>query len=465
MACFLLNACKTTVKIPYVEQTENYTVYHINIKVGDIEWKVQHRYNDFVELHEKLVTDNGVAKDILPPKKVIGNRDPAFIEKRRDGLEKYLTTVIHFLQKAMPRELALFLDFHLYDILFLLQNMALQFFIEGDTLLQNSRHYTFSPLQLFAISERLKQPRPAPELLDRRLDFSHVLDFCSQLTSIKVLGSRAAVGTSNIVPSSLPFELSVFRSLESLELAEVPPTNVYGLGALRSSLENLSVNFSGLETLSYALLCDQLHRDPSDARDDQHAWKAVNSANFSHNLLTCVDESVRLLPALEKLNLSHNRITDVNNLTLLPRLSHLDLSVNQLSETGPLHMKVGNIVQLNLSQNCISSLTGFSRLYSLEDLDLSDNRIEHIHEISHICALPCLENLVLIGNPVSIEVDYRVRVFEQFGSRACELCLDNEKATSKELDTAAVLQALRIVKEGRTPTLCIRELPCFPNSP
>jgi len=103
MACFLSNRHDTEITIPNVENNENISIYIIMVRVGSISWTVPHRYNDFVELHEKLSSDHGLAKDILPPKKVIGNRDPAFIEKRRGALEVYLTSVVSFLQRTMPR--------------------------------------------------------------------------------------------------------------------------------------------------------------------------------------------------------------------------------------------------------------------------------------------------------------------------------------------------------------------------
>lgn len=48
-------------------------------------------------------------------------------------------------------------------------------------------------------------------------------------------------------------------------------------------------------------------------------------------------------------------------------------------------------------------------------------------------------------------VDYRIKVLEQFGDRAKDICLDNEKASQAEIDKVQVLRALRIVKEGKTP--------------
>jgi len=106
------------------------------------------RYNDFAELHEKLVSEHCVEKDILPPKKLIGNKCEAFVEKRRQSLELYLNAVYNYLKKAMPRELAVFLDLHVYDIYFLLQSMALEFFTNGSTLLQTSSSYKFNPIQV-----------------------------------------------------------------------------------------------------------------------------------------------------------------------------------------------------------------------------------------------------------------------------------------------------------------------------
>ncbi|KAJ8950355.1 hypothetical protein NQ314_007890 [Rhamnusium bicolor] len=40
-----------------------------------------------------------------------------------------------------------------------------------------------------------------------------------------------------------------------------------------------------------------------------------------------------------------------------------------------------------------------------------------------------------------------------WGTKAKCICLDNERPTQAELDKVSVLQALRIVKEGKTPNL------------
>lgn len=148
MACFFKHRQETGVKIEKDFLSDNVTFYQVCVRVGGVSWTVSHRYRDFLELHERLVADHGVSKDQLPPKKIIRNKDPVFIEKRRKGLEEYLIYVVNFLQRALPRELASFLDFHKYDIIFLLQNMALQFYTEGDQYLQMSKNFAFTPLQV-----------------------------------------------------------------------------------------------------------------------------------------------------------------------------------------------------------------------------------------------------------------------------------------------------------------------------
>lgn len=158
------------------------------------------------------------------------------------------------------------------------------------------------------------------------------------------------------------------------------------------------------------------------------------------------------MPKLKILNCNQNQLNDIKNLVHLSNLSYVYLSSNLFYLTDNLHTKLGNILHLDLSANYIKTLQGFSKLYSLEFLDISSNQICSLDEVKHIGNLPCLENLRLTGNPVSVIVDYRVKVLEQFGPRASELCLDNEMPSQTELDTICVLQAIRIVKEGRTPT-------------
>lgn len=181
-------------------------------------------------------------------------------------------------------------------------------------------------------------------------------------------------------------------------------------------------------------------------------WKKLTTINFASNNINKVDWAIKLVPKLQHLNLSSNKLSELCDISCLHDLQVLNLSMNKFVICENWHAKIGNILKIDLSQNKIESLQGFTKLYSLESLDLSCNVIDNIEEVQHICNLPCLEYLWLTANPVASTIDYRVKVIEQFNARISEICLDNEKASEKEMDTARVLQALRIVKEGKTPS-------------
>ncbi|XP_011737890.1 nischarin isoform X2 [Macaca nemestrina] len=179
-------------------------------------------------------------------------------------------------------------------------------------------------------------------------------------------------------------------------------------------------------------------------------WQALTTLDLSHNSISEIDESVKLIPKIEFLDLSHNGLLVVDNLQHLYNLVHLDLSYNKLSSLEGLHTKLGNIKTLNLAGNLLESLSGLHKLYSLVNLDLRDNRIEQMEEVRSIGSLPCLEHVSLLNNPLSIIPDYRTKVLAQFGERASEVCLDDTVTTEKELDTVEVLKAIQKAKEVKS---------------
>lgn len=90
--------------------------------------------------------------------------------------------------------------------------------------------------QLHSISERLKVPCPTMEKQDKMYDFSHVLDFCSQLHSLQIEGSYEKLGSSSIVPNELNFDLLSFKSLQDLTILGVP------MGCIQSVGEFIDLN-------------------------------------------------------------------------------------------------------------------------------------------------------------------------------------------------------------------------------
>ncbi|XP_030882287.1 nischarin-like [Leptonychotes weddellii] len=96
------------------ELVDTYTVYIIQVTDGSHEWTVKHRYSDFYDLHEKLVAERKIDKNLLPPKKIIGKNSRSLVEKREKDLEVYLQTLLAAFPGVAPSVLAHFLHFHLY---------------------------------------------------------------------------------------------------------------------------------------------------------------------------------------------------------------------------------------------------------------------------------------------------------------------------------------------------------------
>ncbi|KAJ8918782.1 hypothetical protein NQ315_015102 [Exocentrus adspersus] len=460
MACFWFYQNEIKLEIPSSEDIGNVTFYKIQVHVSGIEWVVLHRYSEFYDLHYHLVLDHGVSKDILPSKKVIRNKCPEFIERRRKALEEYIQKIFVFLKQTMPKILVDFLCFNVYDSFFLLQDLSSRCFLEADIVLSTNKSYYFSTLEVFnskafqlhAISQFLKKTQPLLNNAESRFDMSPVLDLCSQLNVLRVQGSSGTYLKSNIILNKLSFELSAFKNLNILYINNVLFDIIFSLGNIRDTLLELHVANTNTTKVCQILQCDVIHKYNLES---SQKWTALEVLDLSNNNLTEIDTTITLVPNLKKLILNDNKISTISNLSSLSNLSYLSLSNNLITICNDLHLKLGNILTLNLSQNNIVTCKGFSKLYSLENLDLSSNKITEIDEIKHIGGLPCLENFILTGNSVAATVDYRIKVLEFFKERAKFICLDNEKPSQAELDKVSVLQALSIIKEGKTPKLTV----------
>ncbi|KAL9920943.1 nischarin isoform X2 [Glossina fuscipes] len=453
MSCYFRQNSDTEIAIPRYFESSGVTYYTVRVRVVQVEWLVERRYKDFDELNEKLVEEIAISKKLLPPKKIVGNKNPSFLEERRQKLEKYLRELMVFFRIQIPRALAEFLEFNKYDIIYLLQDLATLFIESGEALLSNRKQFHFSALQVYAISERLNLPCP-PENIENRgkFDFSHVLDFCTQLEILKVTPVKGhdsfasdynavdvPIGSSNIIPKKLKFNLNAFRNIHTLKFYALPPENILDIGLLKPNLQKICVHNTTTTSINQILLCDNVHKENVIVNSPTKADIAVQG-----NLLTQIDESVRLVPQLRTLVLEQNRLKNIRNLAELPHLQTLTLSVNLISDCINWHLELGNLITLNLAQNKLKSVKGLRKLLSLVNLDLSCNLIEDIEEVDNIACLPLLETLRLTGNPLASIVDYRSRVLARFHDRASEIFLDSEKGTHKELDTALVLSALHV---------------------
>lgn len=435
------------VKIIGTEQGDGFTVYRVQVTISPYCWVAKHRYSDFKELHNKLRRNYHVERSLLPPGKVLGRQAASFVQQRQAELEHYLVTLVHHFADALPLPLARFLHFDQFEVRTVVADLAEQLFETGERILAGDSRFCTTPLQLHCLTERLKLAEPTCSSEDKRRDLAHVLDFVSQLKHMDVAAEPGCLGTSNVRPSCLPFDLSPFRSLRTLRLQGCEVRGqLSGLDVLRPRLRELVVE-SALSPMA-DLSCMLVAGDVWQAA----AWPQVLRARFNRNSLNTIDLSVRLLTSVEHLELVGNELSQVENLECLSRLSTLNMAENSLRQLPPLHTRLGNVRQLILAGNQIDSLAGLSRLYSLVELDVSHNAIALVSEVGHVGALPCLESLDLRANPVNQLIDYRAHALLLFGGRAHEVVLDGQKATQKELDTVNVLRALQVAKDRRPPT-------------
>ncbi|XP_026023023.1 nischarin isoform X2 [Astatotilapia calliptera] len=439
------------------ELVENYTVYIIDVTDGQHRWTVKHRYSDFYDLHEKLTAEKKVDRRLLPPKKILGKNSKSLVERRQKELELYLQTLLQQFPQVTPTPLTNFLHFHLYEINGITAALAEELFHKGEQLLQAGEVFSLRPLQLFSVSQQLRMAKPTCCNGDAKTDLGHILDFTCRLRYLKISGTRGPVGTSNIQEASLPFDLSVFKSLLQIEITECSSQQILGLSSLRSSLVTMSIHRS-TESMMSVLVPEASEFSQWEPEGVESGcpvtavipvWRNLTTLDMSHNCISSIDSSVKLMPKVEFLDLSYNQLSSVENLQHLYNLVHVDLSYNNLRVLEAAHTRLGNIKTLNLAGNQLDRLTGLTKLYSLVSLDLSHNQLAQLEEIRNIGSLPCLEKLNLSSNPICIIPDYRTKVLAQFGDRAAEVCLDCNATTEKELDTVEVLKAIQKAKEAK----------------
>ncbi|KAM3835991.1 nischarin [Diretmus argenteus] len=453
--CFPEDVSERKVSVVGSELVENYTVYIMEVTDGDHRWTVKHRYSDFHDLHEKLTAEQNVDKQLLPPKKMLGKNSRSLVERRQKELEVYLQTLLLQFPSATPTPLACFLHFHLYEINGITAALAEELFHKGEQLLLAGEVFSLRPLQLYSVTQQLRLAKPTCCSGDAKTDLGHILDFTCRLRYLKVPGTSGPVGTSNIQEASLPFDLSVFKSLLQIEISECSSQQIRGLPSLRSSLATLSIHYS-TDTMMSILVPEASEFSQWEAEGAEPdcpvtavipVWKNLTTLDMSHNHISTIDSSVKLIPQVEFLDLSYNQLSSVENLQYLYNLVHVDLSFNGLRDLEAAHTRLGNIKTLSLAGNQLDRLTGLTKLYSLVNLDLSHNQLAQLEEIRNIGSLPCLEKLSLSGNPMCIIPDYRTKVLAQFWDRAAEVCLDGQVTTEKELDTVEVLKAIQKAKE------------------
>ncbi|XP_024862642.1 dynein light chain 1, axonemal isoform X2 [Kryptolebias marmoratus] len=113
-----------------------------------------------------------------------------------------------------------------------------------------------------------------------------------------------------------------------------------------------------------------------------------------------MDASLSSLTCCEKLSLSTNCIEKITNLNSLKNLKILSLSRNNIKTLAGLEAVGDTLAELWISYNLIEKMKGINSMKSLKVLYMSNNLVKDWAEFVRLADLPCLVDLVFVGNPL-----------------------------------------------------------------
>ncbi|KAI0630147.1 hypothetical protein C8Q77DRAFT_1064053 [Trametes polyzona] len=136
--------------------------------------------------------------------------------------------------------------------------------------------------------------------------------------------------------------------------------------------------------------------------DFVQACTNLRELRLSHMALKRVPQSVRHCRTLQRLDLSCNRIAELDDAGLeqIPQLRHLKLQNNRMEKLPPTFAHLRELRDLNISNNKLKHMPAVvCELRSLVDLDTSFNSLTELPD--EIGQLSQLEHFIIVGNQVS----------------------------------------------------------------
>merc|ERR1712156_127062 len=113
-----------------------------------------------------------------------------------------------------------------------------------------------------------------------------------------------------------------------------------------------------------------------------------------------MDASLSTLASCERLSLSTNAIEKIANLNGLKNIKILSLGRNNIKSLTGLEAVSDTLEELWISYNLIEKLKGINVLKKLKVLWMSNNKVGDWSEFNKLIEMPCLEDLLFVGNPI-----------------------------------------------------------------
>lgn len=232
--------------------------------------------------------------------------------------------------------------------------------------------------------------------------------------------------------------LSSLTQLKELKLYSNSLKTISGLQQL-GKLEELQLQYNFIKTVEKSL---KNNRNLLFLRLDSNRLSSISASELcSLSKLIYLDISsnkldnincVNTLPSLERLFCTHNSLSKLPSLSVLKRLKEVDFSCNSLVDLSGLKgcnkleiivvdkNRIKNVAsisnlkslqELKISCNLISDLKSISELSnSLEVLEISNNKIGHFDQIKCLFKITSLRELYINGNPLLSDGEMKSKV-------------------------------------------------------
>ena len=448
------------------DHPDRHVVYRIDVFTTERNWCVYRRYSEFWKLHDKISNNFKMFKGTFPPKVLSGNLTPAVVEERRSALEHYLLKIIncHNIEVATCNTVLRFLDLHRNDVYYVTSGLCRHIKIFGEAILNEEHVFLLSPTQLFCIHKRLRIPNNDFDFKADSIfcDLSSLYDFMGRLTKL-------CVKPISHQDDNIRTELTILKNLKELQIQNFSVSLIKGLSLIQIQLQKLKVSQS-ISAMKDILIDSVLEKKaqpkpPKPAESLETPWrteynlKAVQNAftihpwisllylDLVHNNIQHLDDSFSLLPNLQEIDLSFNKIEVLDLNMCNPSLTKIVCVHSGVKKVvTKLHENLNHLV---LDDNLLNDLDGFSKLVVLRNLSVRNNNISSVDNIVTLTELPRLHTVSFLGNVLSKQRNYRQTVLCLF-TQACrrdDIILDGRGFTEKEKKKA---KSTRI--KGCTPS-------------